>query len=137
MNISCGTDIIEVERIRKNIDSDDIISNKFINRVFTQAEIDYCESKKIQKYQSYAGKFAAKEAIFKAISNNLQDKYSMGWKNIEILSDDQGRPIVNLFNQDKKTKDIEKLIENIEIIDVSISHVKEYAIANVVILYKN
>ena len=51
MSISCGTDIIEVERIKEDIDRDintDKNNNKFLDRIFTQAEIEYCESKKIQ-----------------------------------------------------------------------------------------
>ena len=92
----------------------------FLNRVYTEKEIEYCESKKVQKYQSYAARFAAKEDIFKAISIQLDDKYSVCWKDIEILNGKQGRPIVNLYGIDMK---------NIESVDVSLSHCKDYAIA--------
>lgn len=125
MNITCGTDIIEVERVKENIEK---IGEKFLNRVFTDKEIEYCESKKIQKYQHYAGRFAAKEAIFKAISGQLDNKYSVSWKDFEILNDKQGRPKVNLFNIS---------MNKIKNIDISISHCKLYATANVVILYNN
>ncbi len=80
MKISCGTDIIEIERIKDSIEE---TNNKFLNRVYTEKEIEYCESKKIQKYQHYAARFAAKEAVFKAISIKLEDKYSICWKDIE------------------------------------------------------
>ena len=124
MKISCGTDIIEVDRVRTSIEN---VGEKFLKKVFTDNEIRYCESKKTQKYQHYAGRFAAKEAVFKAISGQLEDKYSVCWKDIEVENDSQGRPSVNLFNVDMK---------KIENIDISISHCKAYATANVVVLFK-
>lgn len=124
MKISCGTDIIEVDRVRTSIEN---VGEKFLKKVFTDNEIRYCESKKTQKYQHYAGRFAAKEAVFKAISSQLEDKYSVCWKDIEVENDSQGRPSVNLFNVDMK---------KIENIDISISHCKSYATANVVVLFK-
>ena len=57
MKVTCGVDIIEIERIRESIES---IGEKFLKRDFTDREIEYCESKKRQKYQHYAGRFAAK-----------------------------------------------------------------------------
>lgn len=125
MNISCGIDIIEIDRIKDSIEN---IGERFIKKVFTDKEIEYCESKKIQKYQHYAGRFAAKEAAFKAVSANLNDKYSVNWKDFEIINDEQGRPKINLKNINT---------ENIENIDISISHCKLYATANVVILYRD
>ena len=124
MNITCGTDIIEIERIKESIEN---IGEKFLKRVFTDKEIEYCESKKVQKYQHYAGRFAAKEAAFKAISKILKDKYSVCWKEFEVINDEQGRPYLTLYNVDT-TK--------IESIDVSISHCKLYATANVTVLFK-
>ena len=125
MQIKCGTDIIEISRIKKSIDD---LGNKFINKIFTQDEIAYCESKKIQKYQHYAARFAAKEAIFKAISESVEDKYSIDWKDFEVTCDENGKPHVNIIADIKK--------DDIESMDISLSHCKEYAIANVVILYK-
>ena len=93
MKISNGIDIIEVERIEKNIEK---FGEQFLNRVFTKNEIEYCESKKVQKYQSYAGRFAAKEATFKAVSSWLENKYDLEWKDIEVLNDDSGRPYINI-----------------------------------------
>ena len=92
MKINTGTDIIEIERIKNSIEETD---RKFCEKVYTEKEIEYCESKKLQKYQHYAARFAAKEAVFKAVSNNLEDKYDLGWKDIEILNDENGRPYVN------------------------------------------
>ena len=62
MSISCGTDIIEIERIRHSIEK---LGEKFLNKVYTNNEIQYCENKRKQRYQHYAARFAAKEAIFK------------------------------------------------------------------------
>ncbi len=124
MKIKCGTDIIEIDRIKDSVDN---IGDSFVNRVYTENEIKYCESKKKQKYQHYAARFAAKEAVFKAISTLLQDKYSICWKDIEVLNDSQGKPIVNLSGVNLK---------NIEQIDLSISHCKSYATANVVVVLK-
>ena len=124
MKITCGTDIIEIERVKESIKN---VGTKFIERVYTEKEIEYCESRKRQKYQHYAGRFAAKEAAFKAISKILDDKYSVCWKDFETINDGQGRPSIILHNINT---------EKIESIDVSISHCKEYAIANVVILFK-
>lgn len=119
MNITCGTDIIEIERIKKSIEK---LGDNFLNRVYTIKEIEYCESKKKQKYQHYAARFAAKEAVFKAISKELEDKYKINWKDIEVLNDEQSRPYV-LIKNEKRTD-----------IDISISHCKEYAVATVVMI---
>lgn len=126
MKICCGTDIIEIERIKKSIE-DEKMGKAFVKRIYTQKEIDYCENKKAQKYQHYAARFAAKEAAFKAISDQLEDKYEIEWKNIEVINNKQGKPILNL---------IEINLDKIEDIDLSISHCKEYAVANVTLLKK-
>lgn len=125
MKIKCGTDIIEIDRIKESIEETD---GKFCERVYTKNEIEYCESKKNQKYQHYAARFAAKEAVFKAISELLQSKYNIVWQDIEIINDDNGKPHVNILKRE--------IMQNIENIDLSISHCKLYATANVVILYK-
>ena len=122
MNIKTGIDIIEIERVKQSIQETE---GKFCERVYTEKEIQYCESKKVQKYQHYAARFAAKEAVLKAISQALKSKYDIEWKQIEILNDEDGRPYVNLLK------------EGIEIdsIDISISHSKTSAIASVVVVY--
>lgn len=125
MKIKCGTDIIEIERIKRSIDS---LGEKFIKKIYTENEIAYCESKNKQKYQHYAARFAAKEAAFKAISETLKNKYDLDWKDYETVCDPEGRPHINI-------KGIN--MEKIENIDISLSHCKEYAIASVVILYNS
>lgn len=124
MKISCGTDIIEICRIKESIEE---IGERFLERIYTKNEIEYCESKRKQKYQHYAARFSAKEAVFKAISKEIKNKYEIEWKNIEVINDCNGRPTINLL-------DIK--IEGIDSIDISISHCKEYAVANVVVIWK-
>ena len=125
MKILTGTDIIEIERIKESIEN---LENKFIKEIYTEKEIEYCERRRGAKYQHYAARFAAKEAIFKAISKLLNNKYEISWKNAEVLNDENGKPYVNFINTN--------IIEKIEDIDISISHCKDYAIANVVLIEK-
>lgn len=125
MEIRCGTDIIEISRIKESIER---VGKKFIDKIFTEDEIAYCETKGKQKYQHYAARFAAKEAAFKAVSSYLKDKYSLGWKDFEVISDPNGRPHLNIKGLN---------VQDIESIDISLSHCKEYAIAMVTIIYKN
>ena len=124
MKIGCGIDIIEINRIKEAIEKGE---TRFLNRVFTNAEIVYCEGKKRQKYQSYAARFAAKEATLKAVSKLLNDKYELEWKDIEILNTEEGKPNVKInYDFDNRIKDI----------DVSLSHCETYATANVTVLYE-
>lgn len=122
MNITCGTDIIEISRIKESIESHE---ESFKKNIFTKNEVEYCESHKLQKYQHYAARFAAKEAIFKALSKKLKSNFV--WTNFEILNLDTGKPEVILKID----------IPEIESIDISLSHCKEYAIATVIVLFKN
>ncbi len=119
MKVTVGTDIIEVERIKKAFENP-----KFQETVFTKKEIEYCESKNNSKYQSYAARFAGKEAVFKAISKYLNDKYSISWKNVEILNYEDGKPYVSFVDVDIKYTDV----------DISLSHLKDYAMASVIMI---
>lgn len=100
-----GVDIVSVERIKKALENE-----AFKNRVFTAKEIAYCESKK-NKFESYAVRFAAKEAFSKAMGTGFID---LEHKDIEILNDSNGKP--SLYYKNKVYK-------------ISLSHEKEYAIA--------
>ena len=124
MRILCGTDIIEISRIQKSIEKS---GDRFLNLIYTPKEIEYCESKKRAKYTHYAGRFAAKEALFKAISSLLEDKFSISWKNAQVINDESGNPHVEFLDFEFK---------QINSIDISISHCKEYAVATVVITIK-
>lgn len=123
MQIKTGTDIIEIERIKESIEK---TGKKFCEKIYSQQEIEYCESRKNQKYQHYAARFAAKEAIFKAISERIENKFEIDWKEIEILNNEEGRPYV----------DISRLkLNKIQNIDISLSHCKEYAVATAVVVF--
>lgn len=121
MKTLCGTDIIEVSRIRDSIEKS---GDTFLKLIYTPKEIEYCESKKKSKYYHYAGRFAAKEAIYKAVSELLNDKFEISWQNAQVINDNNGNPKVEFLNTS---------IKNIKNIDISISHCKEYAIAMVII----
>lgn len=118
MEVKCGIDIIEVERVKDCIET---LGESFLNKIFTKSEIEYCNSKNNMRYQHFAARFAAKEAIFKAISDLLKDKYEISWQNVEVLVDKNGRPKVYFI-------DVE--FPEIQSIDISLSHLKEYAVAN-------
>jgi len=120
MGICCGVDIVEVDRIRHSLENG---GEAFKKRVFTEKEIEYCENKKSAKYESYAARFAAKEAVSKAFGTGI-GKY-VSWKDIEVLNDDKGKPYVVLSGGAKE------LFYSINGLDMSISlsHCKDYAIA--------
>ena len=124
MKIQTGIDIIEVERIQEAIEKG---GDHFKNRIYTKQEIAYCESKKKTKYQHYAARFAAKEAVYKAISNLISDRSDALWKQIEVEQDENGRPWI----QKKKIEKIE-----LEGIDISLSHLQGLAVASVVVMIK-
>jgi holo-[acyl-carrier protein] synthase len=124
MAIRCGIDIIEVDRIRESFES---LGQAFRDRIFTDKEIAYCESRKGARFESYAARFAAKEAVSKAIGTGIGG--DLGWKDIEILKDTEGKPYVVLSPAAAKTAWGGALAE----ISLSLSHCKAYAVASVVI----
>lgn len=127
MAILCGVDIIEVDRIKNSIDN---LGDSFKNKVFSTGEIEYCEEKKKAKYQSYAARFAAKEAVSKAFGTGFGSRLS--WREIEIYNDELGKPYVSLNG---KAKDLFEEMNGINI-SLSLSHCKDYAIAYVLIEVK-
>lgn len=123
MIFGIGIDIIEVSRMDKQISGD---GSSFQKRIFTEHEINYCETKK-NKAQHYAARFSAKEAFFKAIGTGWRN--GLTWQEIEIINDDLGKPVIVLHGKAKEF--IEKnLIKNIHL---SLSHVKETAVAVVIL----
>ena len=114
MILGIGVDIIEIERIQKAIDR---WGDHFLNHVFTKQEIAYAQKHKYPT-QHFAARFAAKEAVLKAIGDNAH----INWKDIKIINEANGRPQCNL---DKK-KFNKKIL-------ISISHTHVYAIASAAI----
>ena len=128
MQVTTGVDLIEVERIKDAIEE---MGNSFLERIYTQKEIDYCEKSGKMKYQHYAARFAAKEAVFKSLSRYLNGREDTLWKDIEVLNNEDGRPEISVSKLNK-----EKL-RNLQSIDISLSHIKEYAIASVVAVFED
>lgn len=121
MRISNGIDIIEIERIRKKFEK----NIKFKEKIFTQKELKQVEGLEIE-FIVLAGKWASKEAFSKALGTGIGKE--LDWKDIQISNDITGKPQVEV------SKDIiEKY--GIEEISLSISHIKDYAVASVVILF--
>jgi len=120
---SIGIDIIEVSRIKNAIKR---WGDSFLHRIYTPWEINYCNHKKFPE-QSFAVRFAAKEAVLKAIGTGYNN--SIRWTSVEVVNDELGQPTVRLGER------IRKIIGNKKI-KISMSHTREHAIANA-ILYED
>lgn len=115
-----GIDIIEIQRVKKAIERD-----SFIERVYSEREREYCSARRKGAAESYAGRFAAKEAVLKAFGTGLRD----GKLNeIEILNDELGCPGVTLSGYFKKLAEERGITK----IWVSISHSQGNAVAQCV-----
>jgi len=124
MIFGIGTDIIEVERIDKMVSK----GGQYLETLFTENEIEYCEAR-AKKAEHYAARFAAKEAILKAFGTGWRD--GLAFIEIEIINDELGKPQVYLHGDAKSFFDRNQIKQ----ISISLSHIKEIAIA-VVILEK-
>lgn len=127
MKILVGTDIVEIGRFSKHVKFER--NGKlphFITRCYTPKEIEYCMGKKLDKarLESLAARFAAKEAVSKALGTGIMTK-SIGFTDIEITNDEKGTPFVTLHNEAKS--EAERL--NVASIAISLSHDGDYAIA--------
>jgi holo-[acyl-carrier protein] synthase len=122
MIVSIGTDIIEVYRIRETMER----TPRFSERIFTEHERAYCESKGAASAQSYAARFAAKEAFLKALKTGWRGKIS--WHDIEIRNDELNAPFFVISGE------AQKLIDALGVtnIHLSISHTTEHSVANVI-----
>jgi holo-[acyl-carrier protein] synthase len=120
--LGIGTDIIEVERFKKQIEKVDGL----LEKLFTENEIRYCQSKKFPE-QHLAARFAAKESFFKAIGTGW--RYGLQHNEIEITNDELGKPNIKITGKSKEI--CEKY--NIKNINVSLSHLKEIVNAVVII----
>ena len=123
MIIGCGIDLVKIERIEKIIKK---WGDNFTSRIFTLLEREYCEKKKGNKYQSYAGRFAAKEALLKSLGLGLR---GVNWKEIEIENNELGQPIIETSG---KLKNIAS-VKGVSKCFITISHTKDYAIAQVIL----
>jgi len=116
-----GTDIIEIQRISEAIARH---GDRFLDRLFTEQEKKYCAQYK-DATPRYAGRFAAKEAILKALGTGLQAEVT--WKEIEIINDAQGKPEVHLSARLSKALSVAHIF-------LSISHCNDYATATAIVV---
>lgn len=123
MIVSIGIDIVEVYRISETIQR----TPRFVERVFTERERAYCDAKGAASAQSYAARFAAKEAFLKALKTGWRGKIT--WQDMEILNDAQGVPDFEI------TGEARVLLENLgaDKIHLSISHTTDHAVAQVIL----
>jgi holo-[acyl-carrier protein] synthase len=125
MIISTGVDLAEVVRIRGALE-DPKIGRRFRDRVFTDTEIAYCERKQRGKFESYAGRFAAKEAVMKALGRGWGAK--VRWRDIEVARARSGKP--NIVLHDKTAKFAAEL--GIRRWSLSITHTEQHGLAFVI-----
>jgi holo-[acyl-carrier protein] synthase len=117
--LGTGIDIVECLRIARMIE---LHGELFISRVYTDAEIEYCSTRKAAT-QHYAGRWAAKEAVLKALGTGW--RRGISWRDIEVLNDRHGAPIVALHGG---ARDVcEKA--GIRQMHLSISHCRSHAVA--------
>ena len=116
--LTTGVDIIEIPRIKQVLER---YGQRFLDRIFTPGEIEYCRGRP----PNLAGRFAVKEATMKALGTGVR---GVSWKDIEVVRADSGAPSVKLHGR------AEKRAERLQVgeISVSISHSREYAVAFVV-----
>jgi holo-[acyl-carrier protein] synthase len=121
--ISIGIDIIEVRRVREVLER----TPRFCERVFTQKERDYCDSRGAVAAQHYAARFAAKEAALKALRTGWSG--GVAWQDVEISSLESGAPLLRFHGV------VRQLYEQsgATAAHLSISHTTEHAIAQVIL----
>ena len=126
MKNSIGIDIVEIKRLEK-------VSRKwggsFLNKVYTKRELNYAHERRFP-YQHLAARFAAKEAIFKALGEVETD--FVGWKNVEIVNDATGKPVVHWHGDAEKARKK----RGIRSVVVSLSHTENYAVASAMLVFK-
>ena len=120
-----GIDIIEIERIQKSVEK---FNDIFLNKIYTKTELDYCLSKK-NKFQHLAARFAAKEAIAKAVSTGWSKGFR--WKDIEIFNESSGMPNVTLHGN------LKKLLGENKSLKITMSHSEHYVTCFAIIYADN
>jgi len=125
MVVGLGIDIIEIGRVKKSIDE---YGSLFLNKVYTEAEINYCNNK-FNKYQHFAARFAAKEAVYKAIASGWKE--GLRWKDIEIETEPSGMPKV------KPSGKLKSFLSANKELKISISHSDNYVTCVAIIFNTN
>ena len=122
MIVGMGIDIAEVKRIAAVIESQ---KERFLRRVYTLEEVAYCEQFR-NRYERYAGRFAAKEAAMKALGTGWSN--GVRWVDLEVVRERGGRPTLSLKGEAKKIADA----LGVKNIAMSITHTADQAIAQVI-----
>jgi len=123
MNITAhGVDIVNCSRIRKSVKE---YGRKFLERVFTEAELEYCLGRK-REIEHLAGRFAAKEAVLKVLGTGLRD--GIAWTDIEVRNLPSGQPRVVLQGRCREIADQQGLCR----ILISLSHTPTHAVASAI-----
>jgi holo-[acyl-carrier protein] synthase len=123
--IGTGVDIIEVERVERAL-TREVTGVRFRQRVFTEREVAYCESRGRPRYQSYAARFAAKEAAMKAMGTGWNR--NVGWSDIEVVRERGRAPTITLHG---KAAEFARR-RNIARFHLSITHTAAQAMAQVI-----
>lgn len=113
-----GVDIIEIERVEQALRR---FGDRFLNRVFTEREIRFCRG----RVSELAARFAAKEAVMKALGTGVR---GIGWREIEVLPMQGGKPLVFLHGRALKRAEVLGLSD----FAISLTHSRDFAIASVV-----
>src|SRR6476661_7339724 len=113
-----GIDVVEIARVRRVLERH---PQRFLERIYTPLEIAYCRG----RVSELAARFAAKEAVMKALGTGVR---GIAWRDIEILPNPRGKPLVQLHNSASERAASIGLHQ----IDISLSHSRAYAIASVV-----
>ena len=119
-----GVDIVEVKRIKAAAKK---FGARFLDKIYTKRELAYCKGKGVPE-QHLAARFAAKEAVYKAFGGD--GKNPIAWTDIEIINDRSGKPTVVLKGTAKKLMLKRKVKKAV----VSLSHTKNYAVGNCILL---
>ena len=130
MIVSTGIDIIDIRRIKETIDK---YNYRFKQKCFHPSEINKSESR-LKSVESYAKRYAAKEACAKALGTGFRN--GLNFKDVEILNDNLGKPYLKLNNKTKKIISKTLKVKNFDLF-LSISDEKEYSIAFTIIQTKN
>ena len=125
MKIATGIDIVEIQRVKKLVEK--YLNDPALERIFHKEEILYCTAKGQLNMQSFAARFAAKEAVAKALGTGFGEKCL--WNEIVISNDPDGAPRIELFGATKETFEHQEGME----MSLSVSHCKDYAVAMVVL----
>src|SRR3954469_1713329 len=121
--VGIGVDLVEVARIQHSLER---FGERFLHRVFTEAEIEYCKSMP-HPARHFAARFAAKEAVSKAFGTGIGK--SMGWKDIDVRRKESGEPYVVLEGGAKKLAEE----RGVSKVSITLSHTEHHAMAMIVV----